>query len=285
MDEIGMMVSHINEKGLIHMIAVGGIDSRVLPAQEVIIHGKEKVFGVIGMKPPHITSPDERTKALAMSDLTIDTGYSPEKINELVNVGDIITFDAKATELKSDQITGKSMDDAVGVAVLLSTVKRLRDINHDLDVYFVATTQEEIGAGGAMTSAYNIKPDMAIAIDVGFAKTPELQDSDTIEMGKGPAIGIGTAIHPGIFEILKQAAKDFGIKYQIDVLPARTGTDTDSIQIANEGVATGVLSVPLKYMHTPIETVLVDDIEQTGRLLAGFIQSFNDKDLEEALCL
>jgi len=285
MDEIGMMAADIDEKGLIRFVTIGGIDSRVLPAQEVIIHGKEKVFGVIGVKPPHITPPEEKTLAVKIEDLVIDTGYDCAKVKTLVSVGDIITFHSKAINLKNNMVSAKSMDDSVGVAVLFSAVKQLKDVDCALDIYFVATAQEEVGIRGAATSAYNIEPDIGIAIDGGFAKTPELDEIKTIEMGKGPAIAIGPGIHPGVYELLKKAAKEANLKHQIEVIPSRTGTDADNIQISREGVCTGVVSVPVKYMHTPVETVELSDIEQTGRLLAEFARLFNDMELEDALCL
>jgi len=285
MDEIGLMVSGIDEKGFVGFVTIGGVDFRVLPAQEVWIHGSKKVFGVIGHKPPHLTSPEDRKKPIKIEDLKIDTGYSPEKISTLVRVGDIITVNAKTHQLKNNKLAGRSLDDAAGVAALYSAMKRLRDVKHDLDIYFIATSQEEIGGNGGIISAYGIEPDLAIAVDVGFAKTPELDDEKTIEMGKGPSIGIGPGIHPKMFELLKKSAKDAGIKHQIEVYPSWTGTDADDIQISRKGVAMGVLSIPLKYMHTPVETVLPDDIEETGRLIAEFIRAFNDTELEEALDL
>jgi len=285
MDEIGLMVTDIDEKGFIRFTSIGSIDSRILPAQEVIIHGKEKLFGVIGVKPPHITPPEEKDAAVKIQDLVIDAGYNREKLQTLIGVGNIITFRSKAKILKNRLVSAKAMDDSVGIAVLYSALKHLNDVNHDLDIYFVATAQEEVGLRGAITSTYNIKPDIGVAIDGGFAKTPELDEIKTIEMGKGPSIGIGPGIHPGVFELFKKAAKDANLKYQIEVFSSRTDTDADNIQISGTGVAAGVISVPVKYMHTPVETVDLFDIEQAGRLIYEFVRSFNNTELEKALCL
>ena len=285
MDEIGLMVADIDDKGLVRFTALGGFDARVFPAMEVTIHGREKIYGVIGIKPPHILPPEDAGKVFKAEDLFIDTGYGKERLSGLVGVGDVITINSKAADLKNGFLSAKSMDDSVGVAVLLSTIKYLERYDHDLDVYFVATVQEELGCRGAKTSAYAINPDMAIAIDVGFGKTPDVSDAKAIEMGMGPGIAIGPAIHPAIYDRLRDAAKGANLKYQIEVLPSRTGTDTDNMQISGNGVATGVISVPLKYMHTPVETVKLDDIDQTGRLLAEFIRSFDGVELEGALCL
>ena len=285
MDEIGLMVADIDEKGFVRFTTIGGFDERVFPAQEVIIHGREKIFGVIGIKPPHILPPEELNKVFKAEDLFIDTGYGRDKLSSLIAVGDIITMRSKAADLRNGCLSAKSMDDSVGVATLFCAMKYLRRVDHDLDVYFVATTQEEVGLHGATTSAYTIEPDIAIAIDVGFAKTPDVSDPKVIDMGMGPAIAVGPAIHPAIFEKLKKTAKDANLKYQVEALPSRTGTDADSMQISGVGVATGVISVPLKYMHTPVETVMLSDIDQTGRLLAEFIRAFDDVELEDALCL
>ena len=284
-DEIGLMVADIDDRGFVRFTTIGGFDARVFPAMEVTIHGREKVFGVIGIKPPHILPRDEANKAFKAEDLFIDTGFGRDKLTSLIGVGDIITIRSKAAELKNGYLSAKSMDDSVGVATLFSAMKYLERIDHDLDVYFVATEQEEVGLRGATTAAYSIEPDIAIAIDVGFGKTPDLDDSKTIEMGKGPAIAIGTRVHPAVYGRLVKAAKDANLKYQVEVMPSGTGTDADSLQISGTGVATGVISVPLKYMHTPVETVKLDDIDQTGRLLMEFVRSFDGTELEDALCL
>ena len=285
LDEIGLMVADIDERGFVRFTTLGGFDAREFPATEVTIRGREDVYGIIGVLPPHVLPRDERDKAFKMEDLLIDTGYSREKLLGLVRVGDIITIRSKAAELLNGNLSVKSLDDSAGVAALYSAMRNLRRSECDLDIYFVATAQEEVGARGATTSAYNIEPDIAIAIDVGFGKTPDVDEIDSFEMGKGPAIAIGPAIHPAVFENLKNCAKAANLKYQIDVLPSGTGTDADVMQISGKGVATGVVSIPLKYMHTPVETVVLEDVELTGRLLAEFARAFDDADLEGALCL
>ena len=285
MDEIGLMVADVDSRGFVRFTTLGGFDARVFPALEVVIHGREDVYGVIGVKPPHILPPDEANKAFKAEDLLIDTGYGRDKLLSLIGVGDIITIRSKAAGLKNGCMSVKSLDDSAGVAVLYSAMKRLWRCGHDLDVYFVATVQEEIGARGAATSAWSIAPDIAIAVDVGFGKTPEVDEIDAFELGKGPTIAIGPAIHPAVYEALIKAAKDANLKYQVDVLPKDTGTDTDLMQISGKGVATGVVSIPLKYMHTPVETVKLDDIDQAGRLLAEFVRAFDGVELEGALCL
>ncbi|SES69485.1 endoglucanase [Natronincola peptidivorans] len=284
MDEIGLMVKEIDEKGYIKFTSIGGIDQRTLLCQEVIIHGKEKLFGVIGVKPPHLTTAEERKKAVKIEDLVIDVGLSPEKVKKIVSIGDIITIKRNVTYLLNDWIAGKALDDRAGVAALYECLKELKNRQHDIDVYCVATTQEEVGTRGAITSTYGINPQVGIAIDVGFGRTPELNKYDTIEMNKGPAITLGPNIHPKIFQRLKETAKENFIDYQITVAPGQTGTDARSIQVSRTGVATGLLSIPLRYMHTSVETISLDDIQKTGKLLANFIVALNEIDMEEFLC-
>ena len=284
-DEIGMMVTGIDEKGFVLFTTIGGFDDRVFPAREVTIHGREEVFGVIGVKPPHLIAPGEADNAYKRDELKIDAGYGREKISELVGVGDIITVNAKTTELKNNLLSGKSMDDCVGAAVLYSAMRQLKDVDNRVEIYYVCTAQEEVGIRGAITAAYVIAPDIGIAVDVGFGKTPELDDAKTVEIGGGPAIAVGPGMHPGVSGLLKKTAADANLKYQIEVLASRTGTDADSMQISGTGVAAGVLSVPLKYMHTPVETVDMADVEMTGRLIAEFVRALGRAGLEDALCL
>lgn len=284
MDEIGLMVKDIDKNGFIRFTNIGGIDQRTLLCQEVIIHGREKVYGIIGVKPPHLTTADERSKAMEIEDLMIDTGYDREELIKLVDIGDIITMKRRVSRLQNNHIAGKALDDRAGVAALYSCLHELKKINHEIDVYLVATVQEEVGTRGAITSTFDIQPDIGIAIDVGFGKTPELNQYDTIEMGKGPAFTVGPNIHPGVFKHLKTIAKDNYIPYQIEVAAGPSGTDAWPMQVSRSGVATGVLSIPLRYMHTSVETINMTDIEKSGKVLAYFIASLNDENMEELLC-
>ena len=283
MDEIGLMVKEIDKNGFIKFTNIGGIDQRTLLCQEVIIHGKEKVFGIIGVKPPHLTTEEERSKALKMNELVIDVGLDKKRVEDLIKIGDIISIKRSLTFLLNDWIAGKALDDRAGVAAMYVCLKELQKMKHDIDVYCVATVQEEVGTRGAITSTYGINPQIGIAIDVGFGNTPDLNKFDTIEMTKGPGIALGANIHPEIFKKLKEVAKENYIDYQIEIAPGATGTDARSIQISREGVATGLLSIPLRYMHTSVETISISDIEKTGKLLAQFIISLNEVDIEEMI--
>ena len=280
-DEIGLMVKNIDENGFISVAPIGGVDARILPATEVIIHAKRDIKGVVAAKPPHIMSAGEEAKAVRITDIVIDTGLSAKEAAENISVGDTVTFCIAPKELSSGQLTGKSLDDRASIAVLIDVMKRIKEKPLAADVYVVAATQEEVGGYGAITAAYSVAPDAAIAIDVCHGITPD-NSYCAYEVGGGAVITCGPNIHPGIFEALKSAADAGKIKYQIDVDGGNTGTDAWQIQVVRDGIPTGLLSIPLKYMHTPVETVAISDAEAVRELLAAFISGLTGE--EEWLC-
>ncbi|HZK01197.1 MAG TPA: M42 family metallopeptidase [Tissierellaceae bacterium] len=284
MDEIGLMVKDIEENGFIRFTNVGGIDPRTILGQEVIVHGKEDLFGVIGAKPPHLQDSKEEDKAIKMEDMTIDIGFPYEKVKESVSIGDTITINRTFQELKNNRVTGKALDNRAGLVALYECIKELNDLNHEADVYFIATVQEEESMAGAITSSYRINPDIGIAVDVGFGTTPELDKSDTIELGQGPGITLGGNIHPGLRKKLISTAKEYNIAHQMEITVGPTGTDGRAIQISREGIPTLVLSIPLRYMHTSVEVVDMNDLKNTGKLLAFFIKEISSENLEGLLC-
>jgi endoglucanase len=284
MDEIGFMVKDIDKKGFIHFTNIGGIDPRTILAQEVIIHGKEEVLGVIGSKPPHLQDSSEQEKSIKMEDMIIDTGYEKEDLGKLVSIGDSITVSRRMVNLMNGRVSGKAMDDRAGVAALYETMMELKGINHYADVYFVATIQEEITMAGALTASYGINPDIGIAVDVGFGRTPELNNSNSIEMGKGPGITLGGNIHPGLRKRLVKVASDYNVPIQTDVRPGPTGTDARAMQITREGIPALVLSIPLRYMHTSVEVLDLKDVSYTAKLLAFFSASIKEDEMEGLLC-
>ncbi|QXM06652.1 M42 family metallopeptidase [Crassaminicella indica] len=284
MDEIGLMVKDIDKNGFIKVTNIGGVDQRTLLAQEVIIHGKKDLFGVIATKAPHLQTPEERKSAVAIEDLLIDIGLTKEEAEQFISIGDPITINRQMIPLLGDTIAGKALDDKAGIAAMIECFRELKKINHQCDVFGVATVQEEVGTRGAIVSTFGISPHIGIAVDVGFGKTPELSKDDTLELGKGPGITLGANIHPKIHKRFKEIAKEYNIPFQIELSPGNSGTDAQSMQITQSGVATGVLSIPLRYMHTSVETINLQDIKNTGRLLAYFIASLDDEDLEGFLC-
>ncbi len=279
MDEIGLMVTGI-EKGFCRITRVGGSDARVLLGSRVIVRGKRDLPGVIGSRPPHVLPADERDQVLPFDKLFVDVGLPPAEVKELVRVGDLVSVEHEARELKGGLLSGKAMDDRASVAAVAVCLETLANMQPRWDVFGVTTVQEETTFLGAATSAYGLQPDVAIAIDVTFGEQNGVSESETVGIGKGPAIGIGPNFHPEIVKALQDAAGRLEMPVQREPTPGASGTDAWPIQVAREGIPTGLLSIPLRYMHTPVETVSVKDVERTGRLLAEFIVSLNDEFLK-----
>lgn len=284
MDEIGLMVKDIEENGFLRFTNIGGIDPRTILGQEVIVHGKKDLFGVIGSKPPHLQDEEERDKAITIEDMIIDVGFPKDKLEKFISVGDTITINRRLLNLKNDRMAGKALDDRAGIVSLLECLKELHKTNHEPDVYVVATVQEEVGMAGAFTSSYKINPDIGIAVDVGFGTTPELNNSNSIELGKGAGITLGGNIHPTLREKLICIANEYNISHQLEITPGATGTDARAMQITREGIPSLVISIPLRYMHTSVEVVDIVDIKNTGKLLAFFINAISNENLEGLLC-
>jgi putative aminopeptidase FrvX len=286
MDEIGLVITKIEKEGFLRFSTIGGFDQRVLLAQEVVVHGRQKALtGVIGAKPPHIQAPGEQNKAVKMEDLFIDAGFdSAEEAAEHVRVGDLVTIKRRVSNLQGSFMAGKAFDDRAGVAAILECFKTLSKIDHQADVYGVATVQEEVGLRGAITSTYGIIPDIGIAIDVGFGDSPGLPETDTIKLSKGPGIAMGPHVHPKLHTRMVETAKEWNISYSLDPSPYPGGTDAYAIQVARAGVATILLSIPLRYMHTPVETLDYQDVQRTGRLMAMFIAGLDQEFVEGLTC-
>lgn len=283
MDEIGLMVKDIEDNGFLRFTNIGGVDPRTVLGQEVIVHGEKQLFGVIGSKPPHLQEKSEQDKAIKMEDMIIDIGYSKEQLKELINIGDPITINRNFTQLKGNRVTGKALDNKAGIITIFECIKQLNKIKHEADVYFVCTVQEEVGMAGALTSTYKINPDIGIAVDVGFGKTPEL-NNNSLELGSGAGITLGGNIHPNLRQHIVKLAKEYNIPYQNEIDPGPTGTDARAIQITSKGIPCLVLSIPLRYMHTSVEVIDIIDIKNTGKLLAFFIASISNENLEGLLC-
>ncbi len=274
MDEIGLMVTTV-EEGFLRVAPVGGMDERLLPAQPVLVHGsvngEHTLPGVIASVPPHLVPNHERGKVVPTEKLFVDVGLPPEEVAKRVRVGDLVSFRQEALELTGGLLSGKAMDDRASVAALAVCLELLSGMLHTWDVYAVATVQEEVGLKGALTSAFGVSPDVAIAVDVTFANQPGAPEDQTFPLGKGPTIGIGPNFHPRLYEALVETAKKQEIPYHVEPLPGASGTDAWAIQVCHEGIPTALLSIPERYMHSPVEVIAVKDVERTGRLLAHFI--------------
>jgi endoglucanase len=270
MDAIGMMVTTIQQEFL-HVTGIGGLDPRILPGQPVIVHGKQDLLGIIAQPPDHLLPPAHKGSPAPLEWLLVDIGLEAGQVSELVKPGDPISFANLPVQLSDDVVSGHSLDNRASVAALTLCLHELKTTQHDWDVVAVATSQEEETFGGSYTSSFDVLPDIAVAIDVTFAKSPGVSDYNTFELGKGVALGFGPNIHPAIHRSFKDLCARLDIPYHLDVMPAHSGTDAYALQMAANGVPTMVLSIPLRYMHTPVETVHLKDIQRAGHLLAEFI--------------
>jgi tetrahedral aminopeptidase len=276
-DEIGLMVTFIEDTGQIRVTTIGGVDPAVLPGQQVLLHTRRIEFpGVIGRKAIHLLKEEERGK-VKKEELWADFGFSDKKAAEkYVRVGDPISYRPNYTELSGGNIVSKGCDDKVGVFVVAETMRLLSQKRKDLqsDVYGVSTTMEEIGARGAKTAASRINPDVGIAIDVTHSTDYPGADkkvSGEIFLGKGPVIGRGANISPILFDKFVGFAEKNRIPFQVEAQPRGTGTDLNPIQLSGCGVATALISVPNRYMHTPSEVVNLKDMENAAKLIAGVV--------------
>jgi len=274
-DEIGLMITYIDENGFLSFSGIGGWDMQVLPGQRVRVQGKAgELIGVIGRKPIHLLQEEERKKVVRMEDLWIDIGAKDkEDAEELVSIGDPAVLDYGFALLRNDLATARGFDDRVGAFVVLEAARLLSSMNPKAAVYAVATVQEEIGLRGAKTSAFGIDPQVGIAVDVGFATdTPGMGDEKKrvgeIAMGKGPVIARGPNINAKLHALLVDTAQKAKIPHQVAGEPRGTGTDANAIQLNRAGVATGLISVPNRYMHSPCEVVHLGDLEHISRLIA-----------------
>lgn len=276
-DEVFLMITEISDNGFLKFKGIG-IDAKTLVSQEVYVHGKKDILGIIGIKPPHLMNNEDRNKAVSMEDLMIDTGFSKEELVDIVNIGDYVTLKRNFYELLNNNVTCKSIDDRAGIAAMYACAKELENINHDLDVYFTASCQEEVGHRGAKVGSYEINPTMAIAIDVTFDSGAFGDDERENKLGGGPSICVGPNVHPKFRKRLMDIAKEYNIPYQVEVEPGNTGTDAWDIQITREGIPTLLISIPIKYMHTSVEIVNMEDIKNTGRIIAKFIEKLKDEE-------
>ncbi len=282
MDEIGFMVSHIDkETGFLRIHPVGGFDPKTLIAQRVTVHSaSEPLIGAIGTKPIHILSKADLNKPLDLKDLFVDLGLPKEKVTELVQIGDPITLRQDFISY-GDLVSGKALDDRVGIYVGLEAIKQTKD--HVAEIHFIGTTQEEVGLRGAKVAGFEVKPDIGIALDVTLAcDLPNVAAAEQItKLGAGVAIKIkdsASISHPGLVQAFRQLAEEKKIPYQMEILP-RGGTDAGALQLAWKGTAAITLSIPTRYVHSVVESAHKDDITATIDLLAAFLQIAHTVDL------
>lgn len=280
MDEIGFIVSHIDEDGFVRFLPLGGFDPKTLSSQRVIIHGKRDVVGVMGTKPVHLMSPEERNKAVQIKDFFIDMGMTKEEVEEVVSVGDSITRERELIEMGSC-FNGKSLDNRVSVFVLVEALKKIQGRELPCDTYAVFSVQEEVGLRGAQVAALNIQPEFGVAIDTTIAfDVPGAQPHETVsQLGKGAAIKImdsSVICDTRMRSYMEMVAKKEELVYQFEMLPAG-GTDSGMIQrMVKGGAITGAVSIPTRHIHQVIETVHQTDVENAIGLVVGVISNLAD---------
>ena len=275
MDEIGFVVKHIDDKGFMRIHPLGGFDPKTLITKRVKVHGTKVLAGVIGSKPPHIMKPEEAKKVPDIEDLFVDCGLDVKKVKKMVCVGDMVTLDSQFTEV-GDFVSGKAIDDRVGVYIVIEVMKKLKNKKIEVDVFGVGTVQEEVGLRGAITSTFGVEPDIGIALDVTLAcDVPDVKDSVITKLGDGVAIKIldGASIsNPKLVKKFVSLAKTNKIKYQMELLP-KGGTDAAAMQRSFKSVAAATLSVPCRYVHSVVETCSMKDVKAAIDLLVKFIET------------
>lgn len=272
-DEIGMIVTYIGEKGFLRVAPVGGIDRRLLLASAVTVHAAGGGLpGVICSIPPHLSG-DEDKKNKKVEEIHIDVGMDREAAQKAIRPGDRVTINSAGRSLLGDLVSGKAIDDRAGCVAILCALEALEADKLQCGLTVLFSSMEETGGVGAKTAAYSVAPTHAIAVDVGFGHTPDAPRERCGELKKGPMIGFAPVLDRALSRELASLADAGGIPWQPDVMGGRTGTNADAIAVIRGGVVTGLLSIPQRYMHTPIETVSVQDVRNTGLLLAAYAGS------------
>ncbi len=278
-DEIGLVITHVDERGFLYFQPIGGWDAQILVGQRIVVAARDgAVNGVIGRKPIHLLKPDDRKKAVELDGLHADIGAADrDEALAMVRVGDPIVIAADPVGLAGNRLVSRSMDNRLGSYVALEVARRCHDRGGLVaGVAAIAAVQEEIGLHGAATSAFALSPDLAIAVDVTHATdAPGVEEKQTGShpLGSGPVIARGSTLSPKVFELLAEVADNEGIEHTLEASGRQTGTDADAFQISKAGIPTGLVSIPLRYMHSPVETVDLDDVERVVELLVAFAAS------------
>ncbi|MDW8003874.1 MAG: M20/M25/M40 family metallo-hydrolase [Thermofilaceae archaeon] len=274
MDEIGMVVRHVDERGFVYLTPVGGVNTRVLPGSRLLVKTESRLLeGVVGEKPVHKMKEEERRKAPEFEDLFLDLGLAADRVKSLVKPGDPVSFKPSFSTTDDGFVVTKALDDRLGCLTLLLVASEVLKANLKVDLHLVFSAREEIGLEGARTAAFVVKPEIAVAVDVTHAgDTPVLSEREApVKLGGGPVISRGAALDKTVSQALIAAGNKAGVDYQLEGEGARTGTDIDAVRLVGEGVKVGVVSLPLRYMHTPSEIGCMKDVEAAAKLLLCFL--------------
>ena len=276
-DQIGFLVTEITKEGFLRFMGMG-VDQRMLIGSELTVlpKGGKPLYGVVSSTPPHVQKPGDQSKAVPISDMVLDIGMPYEMAIKHVQVGDYMAFAGDAIDLLNGCVCGKSMDDRACFMTIVHALELMQDKPFDVDLIIVGSTKEEVGGHGAISRTYLDKPDYAIAIDVGHAKTADSGPMDrTHEFGEGPIVGIGANSIAKFARKMVEVARAKEIPYQVEAIPSHSGTNAWGIQIVEDGVCTLVISLPLRYMHSPVEMLTMSDVYNVGKLLCEFILAFD----------
>jgi putative aminopeptidase FrvX len=280
-DEIGLIVTHIDDSGFLRFAGVGGWDPQILVGQRVVVTTREgTLLGVVGRKPVHLLREEDRKKVAELRDLHIDIGAKDgDEARGLVRIGDVAVIDAEPLQLRNERVISRSMDNRLGAFIALEATRLVAEAGGTPgDVAAVGVVQEEITFAGARTSTFRLRPDVAIVVDVTHETSApgiEINELGKHEFGSGPVIERGSILHPGVFELLHESAEREQIPFTVQASARATGTDADAIHLQRNGIPTGGISVVLRYMHSPVEMVQLDDVHACARLIATFAQSLS----------
>ena len=266
LDEIGLIVTGM-EDGFLRFRSIGGVDPRMLPGRELVVLTDPPLRGLVACP-----AGGDEDKSVPLNELYVDVGLSQEEAERAVPVGTPMVYRAGCFPLGEEQMCGKSMDDRACFVTLLRAAELLRDKELDVELHILGSTREEVSGAGAVVGTWAVAPHFCVAVDVTHGKTPDGPADKTFELGGGPTIGVGPNMTRWMTERMIAKAKEHGIPYQMEIMSGHTGTNGWEMQISREGVATSVLSLPLKYMHTPVETLSLADMEGVAQLLAAFVE-------------
>ncbi len=272
MDEVGFIVTEVTE-GFLKFSALGGLDERTLPGREVWVLAPEgPLYGVIACLPPHVLTAEQKEQAVEIKNLYIDLGLGAEEAEKRVPIGTPGVFEGPMFDLQGDSFVSKALDDRLCAAVILQVLENLKGEALPCDLAVMISTQEEVGLRGAAPGAFALAPDWCIAVDVTHARTPDAPKSETFEAGKGCTVGVGPNANRALTSAIMEAGKAKEIPFAVEVMPRSSGTNGWAIQITRQGVATAIVSVPVKYMHSPVETASLADAEAAAELITAFIR-------------
>lgn len=267
LDEIGLIVTGV-EDGFLRFRSIGGVDPRMLPGRELVVLTDPPLRGLVACP-----AEGDEDKSVPLNELYVDVGLSQKEAERAIPVGSPMVYRAGCFPLGEEQMCGKSMDDRACFVTLLRAAELLRDRELDVELHIMGSTREEVSGAGAVVGTWAVAPDFCVAVDVTHGKTPDGPADKTFALGGGPAIGVGPNMTRWMTERMIDKAREHGIPYQLEIMSGHTGTNGWEMQISREGVATSVLSLPLKYMHTPVETLSLADMEGVAQLLAAFVEN------------